>query len=170
MITSIAAYARRCAANAPRIAGTPRRAALRAYTQDGPDDPTLDDALGGIRGAFEAALDDDLNVSAALAALFDGVRELNRRIDARDLSTSDAERARQFLLELDAVLGLAPDPAEEALDADLAALLDAREAARAGHDWASSDRLRDELAERGILVEDTRDGQRWRRAVETTHA
>jgi cysteinyl-tRNA synthetase len=62
------------------------------------------------------------------------------------------------------VLGIAAPPAD-ALEPELAALLDARSAARAEKRWADSDRLRDELAARGIAVEDTRDGQRWRRLV-----
>ena len=120
--------------------------------------------LEGVRSAFGAGLDDDLNVSAALAALFDGIRELNRRLDARSLSTADAGRALALLRDLDLVLGIAA-PAEAALDPDLAALLEARVAARAARQWAESDRLRDELAARGIAVEDTRDGQRWRHMV-----
>ena len=103
-------------------------------------------------------------MSEALGALFEGVRELNRRIDARSLSTGDAERALALLRELDGVLALADDA--EALNPDLAAMLDARVAARGARDWAESDRLRDELAARGVLVEDTRDGQRWRRQTE----
>ncbi len=64
------------------------------------------------------------------------------------------------------MLGVLPDPADE-LEPDVAALLDERAAARAARDFAASDRLRDALAEHGITVEDTRDGQRWRRTVET---
>jgi cysteinyl-tRNA synthetase len=139
-------------------------AALAAYTQEREDDPGLPEMLEGVRSAFGAGLDDDLNVSAALAALFDGIRELNRRLDARSLSTADAGRALALLRDLDLVLGIAA-PAEAALDPDLAALLEARVAARAGKQWAESDRLRDELAARGIAVEDTRDGQRWRHMV-----
>ena len=138
--------------------------ALAAYREDRPDDPTLPAALDAMRERFEAGLDDDLNVSEALAALFDGVRDLNRRIDARTLSSADAGRAVDAVRALDAVLGIA-GPVEEALDADLQALVDARAAARAAKDWAASDRLRDELLARGVAVEDTRDGQRWRLVV-----
>jgi cysteinyl-tRNA synthetase len=138
-------------------------AALAAYRSDGPDDVSLPSALDGARTAFEAALDDDLNISPALAAVFDLVRELNRRIDGRTLSTADAGRAIAFIRDLDRVLAIGPS-AEEALDPHLQALLDERAAARANKEWAASDRLRIALAERGILVEDTRDGQRWRRA------
>ena len=140
-------------------------AALQAYGEDRADDPTLPDALDQIRAGFEAGLDDDLNVSAALAALFDGVRELNRRIDARALSTADAGRALALLAELDTVLGLGLEPADS-LEPDLMAMVEARAAARAARDWAESDRLRDTLAGRGIAIEDTRDGQRWRRLSE----
>ena len=139
-------------------------AALAAYREDRADDPTLPAALDAMRDRFEAGLDDDLNVSEALAALFDGVRDLNRRIDSRTLSTADAGRAVDAVRALDAVLGIA-GPVEEALDADLQALVDARAAARAARDWAASDRLRDELLARGVAVEDTRDGQRWRLVV-----
>ncbi len=139
-------------------------AALAAYREDRADDPTLPAALDAIRDGFIAGLDDDLNISAALAALFDGVRDLNRRIDGRSLSTADAGRAVERLRELDTVLGIAA-PAADELDPELAALLDARTTARAEKRWVDSDRLRDELVARGIAVEDTRDGQRWRRLV-----
>ena len=141
-------------------------AALAAYREDHPDDPGVDGLLATADEAFGLALDDDLNVSAAVAVVFDLVRDLNRRIDGRSLSTRDAERSLAALRSFDEVLAVLPQP-DDQLDADALALLDAREAARAARDWAASDRLRDELAERGIAVEDTRDGQRWRRQLET---
>ncbi len=138
-------------------------AALSAYREDGADDPHLDEALEQARMGFEAALDDDLNISAALASVFDLVRDLNRRIQARSLSTADAAKALAALAAFDTVLGLGPEAADD-LEPELRALLDARDEARRTRDWAASDRLRGELAERGVLVEDTKDGQRWRRA------
>jgi cysteinyl-tRNA synthetase len=140
-------------------------AALEAYREDGSDDATVPDVLATARETFGAALDDDLNVSAGLAAVFDLVRELNRRIEGRSLSTGDAERALAALRDVDSVLGVLPDGASE-LDAEVEALLAARAAARSARDFAASDRLRDELAALGITVEDTRHGQRWRRTVE----
>ncbi len=136
--------------------------ALGSYRHDGPDDPTLDDLLDATGTAFRDALDDDLNASAALAAVFELAREANRRIDARAISTDDAARIAAFFRDLDTVLAILPGE-EESLPDDLEALLDARARARADRDWATSDRLRDELAANGIAVEDTRDGQRWRR-------
>jgi cysteinyl-tRNA synthetase len=143
-------------------------AALEAYREERPDDPALPAALDDARAAFGDALDDDLNVSAGLGALFDLVRELNRRIERRLLSTADAGRALAALRDIDRVLGVLPDEAPE-LEPEIAAILAAREAARAARDWAASDRLRDELVALGIAVEDTRDGQRWRRVGEAVH-
>jgi cysteinyl-tRNA synthetase len=140
-------------------------AALAAYREDRADDATLPDLLAQARTAFGAALDDDLNISEALAALFDLVREVNRRIEARSISNDDGSRVLDLLRDLDQVLGLLPE-ADESLPAELQAMLDERSAARAARDWAASDRLRDELIARGIAVEDTRDGQRWRRLIE----
>ena len=140
-------------------------AALTAYREQRPDDPDLPGVLEAARAAFDAALDDDLNISAALGALFDLVREVNRRLDARTLSTTDAGTVTAWLRDLDAVLAILPDEEDE-LEDELRRLLEERLAARAGKDWAASDRLRDELMSRGIAVEDTRDGQRWRRLVE----
>ncbi len=138
-------------------------AALALYREDRADDPGLPALLAGSRSGFVAALDDDLNISAALAAVFDLIRDVNRRIDARSLSTADAVSVLAALHDLDRVLGLLPDEAE-ALDPRAAALLEERIAARSARDWARSDTLRDELLGLGIAVEDTKDGQRWRRA------
>ena len=140
-------------------------ATLGTYVEKRPDDPTLPGVLAAARDAFGAALADDLNVSAALGAMFDLVRDANRRIVDRSLSTADAGRVDAFLRDLDGVLAILPDAT--VLDGDLQAMIDARAAARAAGDWATSDRLRAELAERGVAVEDTRDGQRWR-LVEAT--
>jgi len=107
-------------------------------------------------------------VSAALAALFDLVREVNRRVDGRLLSTMDAATVAASLRDLDQVLGILPDPTDP-LEPELGKLLERRAAARDARDWSAADRLREELGARGVAVEDTRDGQRWRRVVEAGH-
>ena len=139
--------------------------ALSAYSGSGGDDQELMVLLETADDAFGAALDDDLNVSAALAVLFDLVRQLNRQIDARALSTDGAVRALATIRSFDEVLGVLRAEDED-LDEETRRLLDERVAARNARDWSASDRLRDALAERGIAVEDTRDGQRWRRQLE----
>ena len=137
-------------------------AALDAYAEERADDASLSALLEDARESFAAALADDLNISAALAAAFDLVRELNSRVAARKLSSSDARRAAAAIRELDSVLGVL-DEADVGLEPELAAMLEARVEARASRDWVRSDELRDALAAGGILVEDTPDGQRWRR-------
>jgi len=134
--------------------------ALDAYVEEQADDASLPPALDAARDAFKSAMDDDLNVSGALGAVFDLVRELNRRVDARSLSSADARRAAAALRDLDIVLGVIQLP--EALPDGAAALLEQRVAARANREWARSDELREALAALGVTVEDTRDGQRWR--------
>ena len=138
-------------------------AALEGYREERSDDPSLADALDSARSAFAAALADDLNISAALAATFDLVRELNSRVAMRSLSSADARRAAAAIRELDTVLGILEEAGQE-LPEDLAAMLVSRVVARTARDWRRSDELRDALAAAGIVVEDTPDGQRWRKA------
>jgi cysteinyl-tRNA synthetase len=144
-------------------------AALGTYREERSDDPTLPEALDAARESFGSSLDDDLNISAALGAVFDLVRELNRRIERRVLSSADAGRALAALRDMDRVLAVLPDEGAT-LDPQVEALLEARQAARSAQDWAASDRLRDDLAVLGVVVEDTRDGQRWRRTGEAIRA
>jgi cysteinyl-tRNA synthetase len=140
-------------------------AALDAYQgAESADDATLAGVLDDARAAFVAAMDDDLNVAAALGAVFELVRDLNRRLDARTLSSADARRGAAMLRDLDRVLAVIDDQGQ--LPRGAAELLEQRQAARSARDWATSDRLRDELAALDVTVEDTRDGQRWRRRSE----
>ena len=134
-------------------------AALETYAEDKADDPTLDEALEVARNGFRTAMDNDLNVSGALGSLFVLIRDLNKRVDARSLSTGDARRAVAAIRDFDRVLAVLDDP--QALPDGAQKLLDERAAARANRDFAASDRLRDALAALGVIVEDTRDGQRW---------
>ena len=98
--------------------------------------------------------------SGGLGAVFELVRDLNSRVAERSLSTNDARRAAAAIRDFDRVLAVIEEPQD--LPEGAQALLDERAAARAGRDFAASDRLRDELAAIGVIVEDTADGQRWR--------
>ena len=107
---------------------------------------------------FETALDEDLNISAALAALFDAIREGNAVMDAKLLTPADAAAVQALLKRWDGVLGVLEKPAE-AVPPDIQARLDKRQTARAAKDWKLSDALRDEIAARGWTVKDTPKGQ-----------
>ena len=93
-------------------------AALEAYAEERPDEETLPALLSGAKAAFAAGLEDDLNMSAALGATFDLVRELNIRVAARSMSTADARRGIEAIRGLDTVLGVLGEAGDE-LDAEL---------------------------------------------------
>ena len=138
--------------------GHSRLVGLAADLRDveGAGDP---DRQAAHRTRFREAMADDLNAPKALAVLWDVVRN-------RELSPADQ---RDLLLGFDAVLGLdlaQAERAEEAYDSDprIDGLLEEREAARAGRDFATADRIRDELAAEGVELIDTPEGPRWRRA------
>ena len=120
--------------------------------------------------AFGAALDDDLNVPRALAALWTLVREVNTALDGAGgrMSRGDREAVLGALAGMDTVLGVldlaaASREVAGAEDDRVRRLVEARERARGDSDFATADRIREELAAEGIRLEDTPDGTRWTR-------
>jgi cysteinyl-tRNA synthetase len=107
---------------------------------------------------FREALDDDLNISGALGHLFDTIRESNKLMDQQQFTPADARALLYRWSRINAVLALESDAT--VIPADVQALLNARDAARKGKDWAASDQLRDQMAALGWEVKDTKDGQR----------
>ena len=107
---------------------------------------------------FEKALDDDLNISAALGFLFESIRETNRRLDTGKLTPEEARSWLDWWHRIDSVLALSPT--ETGLPAEIAKLAEARVQARLAKDWQKSDELRDELSARGWEARDTKDGQK----------
>jgi cysteinyl-tRNA synthetase len=112
---------------------------------------------------FAAAMDDDLNTAAALAAIHDLVREVNIIMSSRSLSSEEREAVLDAVSKFDSVLGIFGKEEDALLDAEIEALIEERRQARANRDFARSDQIRDELASKGIILEDTKDGVRWRR-------
>jgi cysteinyl-tRNA synthetase len=135
------------------------------------DLPILHETAAAALAAFTAAMDDDLNTSVALAALFDFVTAVNTRLDTlctAPISAAEARAALDAFARIDAVLGILSlaerekgGAADERLTAWVEECIQARADARARRDFAEADRLREELAVRGIVVEDTPAGARW---------
>jgi cysteinyl-tRNA synthetase len=124
--------------------------------------PGMEERLFRLKKEFSAALDDDLNISRALSAVFALIGGLNADIDQGRLGRGDAGAILSRLEELDEVLGVMTLPRSHR-DEDLEARLKQREEARQRKDWAEADRIRQELAARGIDILDTPGGPRWRR-------
>jgi cysteinyl-tRNA synthetase len=109
---------------------------------------------------FFTALDDDLNISGALAVLFEVVRESNRAMDQGMLPSAQARGFLEWYGRVNSVLSLEPEKSSTESFPEVDLLLTEREIARAAKDWKKSDELRDQLAAIGWLVKDTKEGQR----------
>jgi cysteinyl-tRNA synthetase len=131
------------------------------FCQLGPANPQIDQVVYDLRQKFTESMDDDLNVSAALAALFQFIHRINKLVDLNGLSTDDKEKVLKALEGIDSVLGVM-DLAAPEVDQEVKALIEKREQARKDKDWESADRLRWELSERGIEIIDTKEGPVWR--------
>src|SRR5262249_9067373 len=112
---------------------------------------------------FEEALDDDLNTAEALAAIHDFVRETNTAL-ARGAVKADDQKALLALVDrFDSVFNIFGEVKQELLDSEIQAMIDERQAARAAKNFARADEIRDQLTSIGIILEDTKEGLRWRR-------
>ena len=119
----------------------------------------VDSAVSG----FEAAMDDDFNTAAALASIHDLVREINTVLAEDKLLSDDREVVLAAIDKFDSVLGIFGTEESEMLESEIESLIEERQEARRNRDFARSDEIRDQLAERGIILEDTKDGVRWKR-------
>ncbi|RJS76270.1 cysteine--tRNA ligase, partial [Candidatus Bathyarchaeota archaeon] len=116
-----------------------------------------------VKRGFEEAMDDDLNISVALAALFDFVRDVNRLMDENAVSREEAEEVYGLMMRFDKVLGVIGEVRrEERLPKEAEELIRRREEARKAKDWETADRIRAQLRSMGIIVEDTPEGVKWR--------
>jgi cysteinyl-tRNA synthetase len=134
----------------------------QAHTEPG-SNPEVRGALRRAAEEFEAGLDDDLNTSRALAAVHVLTTEVNTAFNCERLREDDRRDLMALLKRFDSVLNIFGDAPPELLDEEVQKLIDERQEARRRRDWARADQIRDELAARGILLEDTRDGVRWKR-------
>ena len=119
--------------------------------------------MGKVQTCFGEAMDDDLNISVALAALFDFVRDVNNLLDADALSRAEAKQVYALMAGFDRVLGVIGEvEVETALPKEAEELIRKREEARKAKDWKTADAIRQQLKAMGITIEDTTQGVRWK--------
>ena len=126
-------------------------------------DRAIIDGFGKYREQFIDAMDDDLNTADAIASIFELVRDINTNVVGKTPSKALVESAISVFDELTGVLGLVYNRKTETLDSDIEALIEARTNARKEKNWAEADRIRDQLKEMGIVLEDTAQGVKWHR-------
>lgn len=126
-------------------------------------DRAIIDGFGKYREQFIDAMDDDLNTADAIASIFELVRDINTNVVGKTPSKALVEGAISVFDELTGVLGLVYNRKTETLDSDIEALIEARTNARKEKNWAEADRIRGQLKEMGIVLEDTAQGVKWHR-------
>ena len=126
-------------------------------------DKAIIDGFDKYREQFISAMDDDLNTADAIASIFELVRDINTNVVGKTPSKALVEGAIAMFDELTGVLGLVYNRKTETLDSDVEALIEGRTNARKEKNWAESDRIRDQLKEMGIVLEDTAQGVKWHR-------
>ena len=112
---------------------------------------------------FDQAMDDDFNTADAIAAIFELVKFANTCGDAEH-TKAFWEALKEKITTLSDVCGLIVEKKEELLDADVEALIEERQAARKAKNFARADEIRQQLLDMGIVLEDTREGVKWKRA------
>lgn len=112
---------------------------------------------------FEEAMDDDLNISIALSHIFEFVKEANTLIMKTEIGKNDAKKILSLMKDFDKVLGILEEK-EEKLSSEIKKLIEEREKARKERDFAKADKIREDLNRKGIILEDTKEGVRWKRA------
>ena len=135
---------------------------LSAVRPVGVDSQELVESAAQARALYRDSLDDDLNLPRGIGHVFDFVREVNSALDRGPISEQGVSASLGVLTDVDAHLDVLED-GEPGLAAEVERLIAEREEARKAKDFARSDRIREELRQRGIALEDSKDGVRWKR-------
>ncbi|HEX9916621.1 MAG TPA: cysteine--tRNA ligase [candidate division Zixibacteria bacterium] len=131
--------------------------------KDGKNNPKIKKLIRETKKEFEEALDDDLNMSQALSKIFDLVKEVNLLIERNHISESDAKALISLLVEFDNVLGVLERV--ESIDEEMQGLIYQREEARRDENWELADKIRKQLEDKGIILEDTSQGTKWKKKL-----
>ena len=133
-----------------------------AKTEPGKNEQLSETAARALQ-EFEAGMDDDFNTSIALAAIHNLSREVNTALACKKVRTDNQQELLALIDRFDTVLNIFGEQRREMLDSEIQSLIDERQEARRRRDFGRADEIRDELAGRGIILEDTKDGVRWKR-------
>lgn len=125
------------------------------------NDALLINMLDERRNQFIKAMDDDLNTADGLAAIFDLTKDINTKILDKGVSKAVCEHAASLFDELCGVLGILYNRKENSVDSEIEALIEKRQEARKNKDWATADKIRDDLKAKGIILKDTPQGVTW---------
>lgn len=128
---------------------------------DGEIDAEINDALNARKEQFIAVMDDDLNTADGIATIFELVKDINTKIIDKPVSKATCEAAAKLFDELCDVLGILYNRKSNDLDSEIEALIQQRQEAKKNRDFATADKIRDDLKARGIILKDTRQGTTW---------
>ncbi len=134
---------------------------VESNLKDG-NNPDLQETAKKYLADFEAAMDDNLNTSQALAALHNLVREVNTALANEMVLNENRSVILETIEKFDSILNIFGETKTEMLDAEIESLIEERQEARRNRNFARSDEIRDLLAGKGIVLEDTKDGVRWK--------
>ncbi|WP_296080143.1 cysteine--tRNA ligase [uncultured Eubacterium sp.] len=135
--------------------------AIKNAKSDIADDEEILDLIDSRKEQFINSMDDDLNTADGIAAVFDLVSDINTKIINKEVSKNVCQKAADMFDELTGVLGLVYNRKSNDINDDIEKLIEERQQARANKDWATADRIRDELKAQGITLKDTPQGVTW---------
>lgn len=135
--------------------------AIKNAKSDIDDDEEILKLIASAKDEFIKAMDDDLNTADGIAAVFNLVSTINTEIINKEVSLNVCKKAAEMFDELTGVLGLLYNRKSNDIDDDIEKLIEQRQNARANKDWATADKIRDELKAKGIILKDTPQGVTW---------
>ena len=135
--------------------------AIKNAKSDIDDDEEILKLIASAKNEFIKAMDDDLNTADGIAAVFNLVSTVNTEIINKEVSLNVCKKAAEMFDELTGVLGLLYNRKSNDIDDDIEKLIEQRQTARANKDWATADKIRDELKAKGIILKDTPQGVTW---------